>query len=524
VTLFNISNQSIMVSPAVATARSGEQSGEAFSLAPQETRQMSLRSLMSELGVTEASEGFLTFRYTGPAHALDPALMLANPSNGFSLTPAFNARLQSASAGETNWQFPAVFLAGESQLGFSPSQNLTAYALISNGTNAPLAPQVNAFTTASGGGAAQGFPLPIAPLAPLETRLVNLSALAGSGALPGGVAHFALSVGHNGDPGTLAVTVFSLGQTGNFVFPSEGTVHPSNKMDSTYWDISGGLVALLTAYNPGASGVRATATLAYQTPDGVGSYTMPISLAANTSQVVNLREIITSGVPDSSGRVIPPGVTLGTLTLQTGGGGNDGGLVVGGCTTFDPVRGGYGDTLFPDCSTCDVECDFCLGDGSGPPECEPDCADPNCGCDSFTPATVAITGASFNPTSISKVVGSSTTLTVSVAVTSNGSSGAGTTQGPVQVQVSQLTNEGGVQLALSSANPQSLTASSSSGQPVAYTFTFAVDNLNQAMGTVKYQAQITDSGPFVLGTPASMTASVGVGVKAPTPTPTPPAE
>jgi hypothetical protein len=391
-TLFNITSQSIMVTPAITT-QFGEKSGEPFALAPRETLQMSLRGLMSELNVTDVSEGSLTFRYTGPAHALDPALMLVNPSNGFSLTPAFNARLQGPGAGETNWQFPAVFLAGQSEFGFSANQNLTAYALISNGTGTALSPQFSAYATGSEGGA-HAVALPIAPLAPLETRLVNLSALAGSGVLPRGVTNFALSVGQNGIPGSLAVTVFSVDQAGNFVFPSEGTVHPSTTMDSTYWDISGDLVALLTVYNPGSADVQATPTLAYQSPDGVGSYTLPsISLPANTTQVENLKQIVTSGVPDANGHVIPAGVTLGTLTLQTNGGSN-GGLVVGGCTTFDPVRGGYGITTEPDCEICEDEtddCEVCEIDADGDSVCVPSCGDPDC-CGSGPSVTIDFDG------------------------------------------------------------------------------------------------------------------------------------
>ncbi|HEY6333670.1 MAG TPA: IPT/TIG domain-containing protein [Blastocatellia bacterium] len=383
VTLFNITGQSIMVTPSITT-QGIEQSGEPFSLGPLESQQMSLRSLMAELRVSPASEGFLTLRYTGPPHALDPSLMLANPSNGFSLVPGFNARLQAAGTAETNWQFPAVFLEGDSTLGFAPNQTLTAYALVSNGTSTALSPQVTAYVTGSGADAGTGVSLPVEPLAPLETRLINLSAMATSGVLAEASSRFALSVEHSGNPGTMAVTIFSVGQTGNFVLPSNGTVHPSVKMDSTYWNISDGLQSMLTMYNPGPSVVDATAILTYQTGDGVESYTLPpVSLPANGSQALNLGQIVASGAPDPSGGVIPPGVTFGTLTLQTGGGATgNGNLVVGGCTSFDPVRGGYGDTIEPDCELCDPDdeddCETCVVDEDGDSVCEPDCGDPSC--------------------------------------------------------------------------------------------------------------------------------------------------
>jgi hypothetical protein len=387
ITLFNVSSQDIMVSPAIVFD-DAELSAEPLSLAPQQTTEVSLRSLMSELNAA-GSQGSVILRYTGPAHSLVPSMLIADPSTGFSLVPAFNAQRVQPGPGQTAWQFSDVLLSSDSRLGFDPTQSLTAYALLSNPTGAQMPARLVAYWGGSSGSPAQQVELPVAPLAPLETRLVSLSQFAASGLLPKGISMFALSATHSGQPGDLAVTIFSVAQNQNFVFASEGTVHPSTKMDSSYWDISGALVALLTVHNPGPVQIETTATLSYQGPGGPGFYVLPtIVLPPNGTQVLNLKQVILSGVPDASGNVVPAGTTFGTLTLQVSGG-NSGGGISGGCTSFDPVRGGYGDGTEPDCEDCDTndECEACPPDGEG--DCVPLCSDPSC-CGSD--AIVAISG------------------------------------------------------------------------------------------------------------------------------------
>jgi hypothetical protein len=93
-------------------------------------------------------------RYTGPSHALFPALLLANSTTGFSLAPEFNAQhdnRQAIQAAQTTWQFPDVLLSSDAELGFDPNENLTAYALFSNGTGAAVTPHLTAHLIAGTG-------------------------------------------------------------------------------------------------------------------------------------------------------------------------------------------------------------------------------------------------------------------------------------------------------------------------------------------------------------------------------------
>ncbi|HYK88554.1 MAG TPA: IPT/TIG domain-containing protein, partial [Acidobacteriota bacterium] len=161
----------------------------------------------------------------------------------------------------------------------------------------------------------------------------------------------------------------------------------------------------VTAQNTTDVSVQARAKLSYETSRGAGTYTLPpIDVPARGSRVLNLKQIILSGTPDENGNVIPPGTTFGTMALEVVNK-TSRGLVFGGSTTFDPVKGGYGEFIFPDCSICTF-CEDCVVDGYGNSTCQPSCSDPSC-CptpdpsptlSSITPNHVAIGTTSLNVT------------------------------------------------------------------------------------------------------------------------------
>jgi hypothetical protein len=234
ITLFNAGGQSIVVSPAVALD-GVEHAGEAVGIAPHETRRLQLSTLLAAAGQTPATrQGAVSLRWSGAPNALQPALLLSNAGTGFSLAPAFNAKHDLPAAAQTDWRFSDVLLRTDAALGFPLGGSLTAYALLSNGTRSPLAPHITAFAGGAAGEAVTRVAVPAAPLAPLETRLVELSGAITAGMPVGSAAHVALEVSHTGAPGDLGITLFSIGQNRNFVFRSEGTVHPSKLLDSSY--------------------------------------------------------------------------------------------------------------------------------------------------------------------------------------------------------------------------------------------------------------------------------------------------
>lgn len=232
--LFNVSSEPIVVTPSIITEK-GEITLPSLSLGVHETRKLSIGEILRQQGI-EAEKGTISLRYTGPAHALAPALFVANSATGFSLLSSFNARRERVEAGQALWRFPDVFLAADPGLGFA-DQKLTAYAIVSNPSKAAASPQLTAFV--GNAGKSQSVTLPVKPLRPLETRVIDLSRFVESGLLPRSASYISLAVTHQGVPGDVGLTVFSVGKNKDFVSPAEGLVKSGQVIDSTYWDIAG---------------------------------------------------------------------------------------------------------------------------------------------------------------------------------------------------------------------------------------------------------------------------------------------
>ena len=311
ITLFNTSAQSIAVTPSIAVS-GVENAGKPVVVAAHAGATLDLRSLLAESDNGSARAGSVTLRYAGPANALQPGLLLGNPGTGFALMPDFGARHEQQASQQTSWQLPYVSLAGEEAGGRTEMR--TAYALLSNGTKAELTPQITAYAVSDG--TVQRVVFSVPALAPKETRLVDLSALAQQ--LPAGISRMALTISHSGQPGDLGITVFSMGSSGQVAVRSEGLVMGVPPADISYWDISSreSLLHLIQSVNGGNA--TAQATLYYQGTGGLlRSYQIPATLTANnTAKPINLTSLLRTGMPDNSGSRLSPAVTSGLVVLQ----------------------------------------------------------------------------------------------------------------------------------------------------------------------------------------------------------------
>lgn len=310
VTLFNSTAQRLVVSPSV-TVSGVEKIGSKVVLGPYETKQLRLRDLMGK-NSNEIS-GSLILRYSGPPHALLPALLLDSKSTGFFLAPTFNAKHSQSANQATVWQFPDVLL-GSLALDTHNSVSLETYALLSNATANRLSPRLIAYYGV--GGRATKTEIPIAHLAPLETRLIDLSQFVGAGLIPPSASHIALSAAHDGVPGDLGIEVFSVSKTNNVVLKSLGTVLPSGVVDSSYWNTETKVCLLPKVLNEGSVADESQVAAYYETPFGVGSYVLPIlNVPAGKAKLLTFKQDIQSGIADQSGAIVPAGTSSGILNL-----------------------------------------------------------------------------------------------------------------------------------------------------------------------------------------------------------------
>ncbi len=328
ITLFNSSAQAVVVSASLTVDRV-ERILDSVALKPHETKELSLRDLMRKMEVQGAITGSVTLRYSGPAHALQPGLLLTSRGTGFVLVPAFNGRRDRQAGAETTWLFPDVQLLDNTQPAPDEGTPLESYALLSNGTKASLVPELVAYFGGAAGSQGQKVTIPIDPLRPLETRLVDLAQLLGNTkSTPAKLSRFALGTSHAGAPGDLGITVFSMRPTKDFVSRSAGIILPPGVVDTSYWQIAGNQPAAVQ--NDGGSAARTGVTLYYQTPYGVQSYSLnPIDVPGKKSEKLSLAESIHSEIADRNGKRVPSGTVFGIATLRLVSGDDSGAMSVG---------------------------------------------------------------------------------------------------------------------------------------------------------------------------------------------------
>jgi hypothetical protein len=309
VALFNASAQSLVVSPSISL-KGAEQSAKKLNLAPYQTTIVTLY----DLGVNEQQQGAVVLRYSGSPHALQPALLLENRSTGFWLASTFNAKHGTPVNQSAGWQVPDVRIASDKQNAQDATHPET-YALLTNGSVNRVSPQVTAYYGLRGQPTKAAIPVTV--LAPLETRLIDLSENVRNGLIPTSVSQLALSANYAGQPGDLAMEIFSVDQATNQVSKYAGTVLPPGVVDASYWNVGTNVCLLPKVENTGSTTASGQVAAYYSTSLGVGSYFLPaLSVAGGKSRTLPLKHDLQSGIPDQIGETVPAGAGAGLLTLS----------------------------------------------------------------------------------------------------------------------------------------------------------------------------------------------------------------
>lgn len=313
VLLFNAGAQVIVVSPSLVVD-AVEHAAAPITLAAHGSRELTLRSMLPKDFNAEAPlVGSVLLRYTGAAGSLRPALLVENATTGFSLPSTFTARHDQPASQSTAWVFPGVSVAGDSGPVQQDPNRLRAFALVSNGTKAVIAPEITLFYEEGGKGQNVNFPLPA--LAPLETRLLSLSQFVDADVLPASITHFSLRATHPGAPGDVGFNVFSVRPGRDLAVNSPGALMPEEG-EISFWDSAAHIGLIPKLENSGATAAGATVTLFFPTAFGVGSYIVPdAQIKSDGTQALDLRNTIHAKIPDSKGNLVPGDGAFGIMTV-----------------------------------------------------------------------------------------------------------------------------------------------------------------------------------------------------------------
>jgi hypothetical protein len=313
ITLFNTSGQSLVVQSST-TANGVEKAQAPIALAPHSSEELSLRTLLSNVGSNDASAGSITFHYTGVAHALQPSLVLSNLHTGFALMPNFNAGHRQQTQEQTSWLFPYVATALDKGVSYGSGDPVAVYALMSNASAQQITPQVTAYA-ASKGKVHQAL-LPLPALGPRETRLVNLSQLAQY--LISESSRMALTMNHTGQPGELGISIFSITSAGRVIAEAQGLTSPAFGAGMSYWDVSDGHSLIQQIKSATGNSESTTATLYYQSQENTDSYALPMNLnvTGDQAKTIDFTQMIYTGALDSNGKRLPQGIKSGFVVLS----------------------------------------------------------------------------------------------------------------------------------------------------------------------------------------------------------------
>jgi hypothetical protein len=127
---------------------------------------------------------------------------------------------------------------------------------------------------------------------------------------------FTLELLHPGMMGDLVFQVFSVDQSGNFVFGAEARANASFRDDFNYWSTEGNNDTMVSIHNVSDEDLPVIVTIGFN--DGKGSYRFaPITVPRGATAGMDLKIMIAHAFkPDDKGNAIPKGATFGTLRVE----------------------------------------------------------------------------------------------------------------------------------------------------------------------------------------------------------------
>ena len=343
--LFNASDEPATVRPAVSVGLTRQDLGEIL-LAPHEVSELDFRTILHDAELFGATRGLLTLTYEGEGNSLVPALWFSDEKTGYSLTAQFSAPEEPRQGEEPAVYYPGILVNEPNPLlGFKQKVSFTPHALLGNTTEGFLTVEMEASYQVPGAEEVERVSLPVSPLAPLETRLVDFSGFLANGLIPAEARQVSLRLSHPGARGDLAARVFALDSTGEYSFGMEGVRGAFPRYDAISWYTAGNRQSLIHVQNISEEEVEARITLSYDM--GAGAYKLPLlAVPPGATRTVNLREMIATAQPDEDGNLIPPYTKFGTATVEAADERLAPRLVVS-AAQYDPVLGVGAGTFFP---------------------------------------------------------------------------------------------------------------------------------------------------------------------------------
>src|SRR5579885_1028507 len=297
----------------------GASQTQMLTLAPFETRRLSVRTLLSKSGLS-GSYGGIKITAAKNARYLDSVHLLFEESGNFSaLMKMFkhDPRITAASrsfGGVSEWTIRAPMLAlthPDPALAFPTGTVLQPKVFLRNASGRALTAHLH-FNWRSSSTAGKTAPIDLA-FKPNETKLVDVAALQDQNVLPPDAYWAAVIVSAPVQPDELLAVAASYDQTGRYGAQTPFSDQLASHWEAGKWEVDGTHDSLITIANGSNKPAVARLTILYH--QGSGSYQIEQPLAPDEQMWVDFGKLIHEQIPDKNGATLPPDLTEGTYRL-----------------------------------------------------------------------------------------------------------------------------------------------------------------------------------------------------------------
>ena len=311
---FIVSNFSSRAATAeqVVTGSKSSRGQQSFSVGAHETRRFSIRELKQTLGI-DGIVGGIKVAFDSDAGSVYVSNILFDEVSGFSAIMKVFSRDTSAKLERITLTAPLVGLkVPDAMLGYPAGTILQPQLFVRNASSSALASSilVNWKSSTSTGKVSLDIP----PLAPEETRVVDLGAMQQGGTLPPNANWAAVGITYDGRPGDLVPVAASYDSSSRYGVQSPFSSDISFMWKGGMWHVDGTHNTLITTGNAGQKPAQVAVTLFYG-PNA--AYELPVrQLAPGAQMWVDIGELIWNGIPDKNHRIMPADAMSGSYEIK----------------------------------------------------------------------------------------------------------------------------------------------------------------------------------------------------------------
>jgi len=292
----------------IFTADEGRYATE-LALAPHQTQRISIRDAVQRAGF-KGIQGGIRVEAEADVASVYVAEVLFDESAGFSAIMKVFERDRNLLQQSYTLRAPLIGLATpDPMLAYPTGTILHPNILVRNAADTP----VNAAVTVKWRSpkTVGRFPLKLVPLAPEETRLLDLTTLQKDG-LPADANWANVAITYSGRPGDLVAIANSYDTTTRYGIQSPFTDSLSFMWKGGMWHVDPQHNTLITTGNAGKKDATVALTLFYGEN---GIYELPEKTLAPGEQM-EVGSLIRNQIPDKKGRVLPPDAMEGSYEIK----------------------------------------------------------------------------------------------------------------------------------------------------------------------------------------------------------------